>query len=420
MDATTQLQYDLGSFAISIFGLMVLVLFIGLCAYCVGMVRSKNTTTILASFFITITVVPVGFLFVGEHIIYGNVHALNTLFGFLGNLFPQQQTVNPSQIQPYCTLMAVFYHTLLPCIGLAIIIGITAERLKLWAFGLFAAVYTLLLYPVQAAWLWGNGFLQQLGFIDKSGAGLIFLSAAVAGLVGSVLLRPRQGKYTGRSNQKPLFAANLPMLMLGVLFILLGSFGFNAGVHTINATLYPMDVLARIFLHLLASASMTSLIVLILTRMFYGKTDITLMSNGYLAGLAAIAASPASGSLSSIFLLSFILASLVLTSIKIFEKLHIDDPMGFISVFGTASIIGLIATAFTHNAPDHHEFWLAIGRQLSGIGVIILWSGGISLLAWSLIHFIIGLRVPKEEEERGLDMLECGLEAYPEFTRKLD
>lgn len=418
MDAITQLQYDFGTFALLISALMSLTFFIGLSAYCVGMVRAKNTTTILACFLITLSLVPFGFLFLGEAIIYGNMDSLATLFGTLGQ-FMAAPPRNPDAAKQYCTIAAVFYHSILPCIGLGVIIGITAERMKLWAFGLFAAFYTCFLYPIQAAWLWGNGFLKQLGFIDQSGAGLIFLSAAVAGLVGTLLLKPRQGKYTGRSNTKPLFAANLPMLMLGVMFILLGSFGFNAGVHTINAKLYPMDITARIFIHLIASASISSLIVLILTRLFYGKTDITLMSNGFIAGLAAMSASPASGSFSSILLLAFILASLVLTSIKLFEKARIDDPMGFISVFGTASMIGLIATAFTHNDPSHHAFWSALLTQLSGIGVIILWSGATSLLAWSVIHYLIGLRIAKEDEERGLDILECGIEAYPEFTRKL-
>ncbi len=395
-----QLQYNLNSFYLLFFGLLNAGLLCGLIFYLVGHVRTKNINSLLAQTIIGSLMVILLFLFFGQKFLYST-----SLFD------PQSVPVITNSGANYSPYAALFFHMLLPAISLCLVAGCVAERVKFSAFILFALISSVCVFEPLYCWVWGKGFLYKLGFVDVAGAGLIYLAAAIAGLTGTILIGPRKDKYVG-GKTIALQASNIPLVMQGVLLFFIGSFGFNAGVHTLNAQVISMHALAGIMINTTCAGAAGLIAALMITRIFYGAIDLTLAANGLIAGLCAIAADPIHPSMMTAVVVGVIAALLALITISLLEKLRIDDPAGIIGSFGASSIGGLIASGLTL----HSGVQQALVQNL-GVLVIIVWVTVTSSIIWLLVRFMIGLRIKADDEIRGLDVLECGMTAYAEFAK---
>ena len=311
-------------------------------------------------------------------------------------------------------------HTTLPCpisffqvvfvaTAMSIVSGAVAERMKLWAFLAFAIVMTGFIYPVQGYWKWGGGFLDALGFLDFAGSGVVHLCGASAALAGVFLLGARKGKYVnGRIKAIP--GANLPLATLGTFILWLGWFGFNGGSELKISNIEEANAVSLVFVNTNTAAAGGLVAALLLSQIWFGKADLTMVLNGALAGLVAITAEPLTPSPLVATLVGAVGGLLVVVAIILIDKAKIDDPVGAISVHGVCGIWGLLAVAFTN--PEG-----SLVAQLIGIAVIFAWVFVTSFIVWLVLKAIMGLRVTEEEELEGVDMAECGLAAYPEFTK---
>ena len=281
--------------------------------------------------------------------------------------------------------------------------------MKLWAFLFFAVVFTALIYPIQGFWKWGGGFLNEAGFQDFAGSGVVHMCGASAALAGVLILGARRGKYGPNGQVKPIPGANLPLATLGTFILWLGWFGFNGGSQLKLSDVENANAVANIFVNTNMAAAGGVLAALIVARVLYRKADLTMALNGALAGLVAITAEPLTPDPHIATLIGAAGGTLVVFSIVALDRLKVDDPVGAISVHGVVGVWGLLAVPLTNSDAN-------FTAQLLGIGTIFFWTFIASLMVWIALDGIMGLRVSEEEEYEGVDLSECGMEAYPEFT----
>jgi Amt family ammonium transporter len=308
-----------------------------------------------------------------------------------------------------------FFQVVFVATAMSIVSGAVAERMKLWSFLLFAVVLTGFIYPLEGSWTWNGADvfglynLGDLGFSDFAGSGIVHLAGASAALAGVLLLGPRKGKYGKDGKVNALPGANLPLATLGTFILWMGWFGFNGGSVLKLADAANAHSMAVVFLNTNAAACGGLIGALVLARLMFGKADLTMALNGALAGLVAITAEPSTPTALQATLWGLAGGILVVFSIVTLDKLKIDDPVGAISVHGTVGVLGLMLVPIT-NAD------VSFLGQIIGALTIFGWVFGASLLVWFLIKLALGIRVSEEEEYDGVDVSECGMEAYPEFT----
>jgi len=376
-----------------------------------GLVRAKNTAEILIKNISLFAVACVMYMLFGYQIMYGGGESIIPHFGFLiGADHTVAEVLKGGDDAPYYSKLAdFFFQVVFVATAMSIVSGAVAERMKLWAFLAFAVVMTGFIYPVQGFWKWGGGFLDQLGFLDFAGSGVVHLCGATAALAGVLLLGARKGKYGPNGEVNAIPGANMPMATLGTFILWLGWFGFNGGSELKISNIQEAGAVAAVFVNTNMAAAGGVIAAMITARLMFGKTDLTMALNGALAGLVAITAEPLTPSPLFATIVGAIGGVLVVFSIISLDKLKIDDPVGAISVHGVVGIWGLIAVALSN--PD-----AKIGAQLIGVVTIFFWTFITSLIVWAIIKAVIGIRVTEEEEFNGTDLSECGMEAYPEFT----
>ena len=309
-----------------------------------------------------------------------------------------------------------FFQVVFVATAMSIVSGAVAERMKLWSFLAFAVVMTGIIYPMEGSWTWGGmpvfGMytLGDLGFSDFAGSGIVHMAGAAAALAGVIVLGARKGKYGPDGKPKALPGANLPLATLGTFVLWLGWFGFNGGSVLATSTVGDANAVAVVFMNTNTAAAGGAIAALIVSKIMFGKADLTMVLNGALAGLVAITAEPSTPTALQATIFGALGGVLVVFSIITLDKLKIDDPVGAISVHGTVGLLGLILVPFTNEGAK-------MSGQLIGALTIFVWVFVASLITWSIIKVIMGVRVSEEEEMDGVDMSECGLEAYPEFTK---
>lgn len=404
------LAYSIDTFYFLMSGALVMWMAAGFAMLEAGLVRSRNTVEILTKNIALYAVACIMYMLFGYNIMYGD-GANSFLPGFGLLLGPDNGVgdVLASAGEIYYSAMSdFFFQVVFVATAMSIVSGAVAERMKLWSFLAFAVVMTGFIYPVEGYWKWGGGFLDGLGFLDFAGSGVVHLCGASAALAGVLLLGPRKGKYAGgRVNAIP--GANLPLATLGTFILWLGWFGFNGGSELKISNIEEANAVSMVFVNTNMAAAGGLVAALLLARAWFGKADLTMALNGALAGLVAITAEPLTPTPFIATMVGAIGGLLVVFAIVFIDKARIDDPVGAISVHGVVGIWGLLAVAFTN--PEG-----SLVAQLTGIGTIFAWVFGTSLAAWAAIRAIIGIRVTEEEELAGVDIAECGLEAYPEFT----
>ena len=410
----TELAYALDTFYFLVCGALVMWMAAGFTMLESGLVRAKNTAEILTKNVGLYSIACIMYMLMGYAIMYpgdafeGGVFGALANIGILGSGDNSVENVMAGDAY-YSGLSDFFFQVVFVATAMSIVSGAVAERMKLWSFFLFAVILTGFIYPVQGFWKWGGGWLNAGGFLDFAGSGVVHMCGAAAALAGVILLGPRKGKYGPQGQVNAIPGANLPLAALGTLILWLGWFGFNGGSELKVSDVGEANAVALIFVNTNMAAAGGLVFALLLSRLWFGKADLTMALNGALAGLVAITAEPLTPTPLMATVIGAIGGLLVVASIVTLDKLRIDDPVGAISVHGVVGIWGLIAVTFTN--PDASFVW-----QLIGIVSIFAWVFVTSLIVWMLIKMIVGIRVSEEEEYEGVDIGECGLEAYPEFT----
>ncbi len=416
MDSTALIpvQYGLDTFYFVICGALVMWMAAGFAMLEAGLVRAKNTAEILTKNIVLYALASIMYLLVGYYIMYSSPDG--GILPSLGFLIGDENAVDVvaagGEDAPYYSARAdFFFQIVFAATCMSVVSGAVAERMKLWAFIAFAVVMTGFIYPIQGFWKWGGGFLDAAGFLDFAGSGVVHMAGAAAALAGVLLLGARKGKYGPNGQINAIPGANMPLATLGAFILWMGWFGFNGGSQLKMSTIEDANAVAQVFVNTNMGAAGGLIAALITARLLFGKSDLTMVLNGALAGLVAITAEPLTPSALQATLIGGVGGVLVVFSILGLDKLKLDDPVGAISVHGVAGMWGLLAVPLT-NADA------SFGAQLLGLVSIFLWVFIASLIVWGIIKAVMGLRVSEEEEYEGVDVVECGLEAYPEFTRQ--
>ena len=415
MDQVTELSYALDTFYFLVCGALVMWMAAGFTMLEAGLVRAKNTAEILTKNVGLYAIACIMYMLVGYNLMYPGEALID---GVLGQFSPLQRADNTAAEviasggdTYYSTLSDFFFQVVFVATAMSIVSGAVAERMKLWSFFTFAVVLTGFIYPMQGYWKWGGGFLQEAGFQDFAGSGVVHMCGAAAALAGVIVLGARKGKYSKDGSIKAIPGCNLPLATLGMLILWLGWFGFNGGSQLAVSNVENANAVALIFVNTNMAAAGGLVAALLLARAWFGKADLTMALNGALAGLVAITAEPLTPSPMEATMIGIVGGLLVVPAIVFMDRLfRIDDPVGAISVHGIVGMWGLLAVPLTN--PD-----ATLGAQLLGMGTIFSWVFITSLIVWLVLKFTIGIRVSEEEEYEGVDLGECGLEAYPEFAK---
>ena len=409
----TELAYALDTFYFLVMGALVMWMAAGFTMLEAGLVRAKNTAEILTKNVGLYSIACIMYMLCGYGIMYPD-DAANAFFQLGDGLLTADDNSAEAVLASggdtyYSNLSDFFFQVVFVATAMSIVSGAVAERMKLWSFFAFAVVLTGFIYPMQGFWKWGGGFLEQAGFLDFAGSGVVHLCGAAAALAGVLLLGARKGKYGMGGQINAIPGSNLPLATLGTLILWLGWFGFNGGSELKVSDVGEANAVAQVFVNTNMAAAGGLVFALSLSRFWFGKADLTMALNGALAGLVAITAEPLTPKPMAETLIGAVGGLLVVLSIVTLDKLKIDDPVGAISVHGAVGIWGLLAVCFTN--PD-----AKLTAQLLGLISIFAWVFITSLIVWFLIRLTVGIRVSEEEEYEGVDISECGLEAYPEFT----
>jgi Amt family ammonium transporter len=421
-----ELQYAMDTFYFLVCGALVMWMAAGFAMLEAGLVRSKNTTEILTKNVALFAISCIMYMIFGYAIMYGGDLFLS---GIALDGAAQADALSAAVLKEsaetgfgggavYANAADFFFQVVFVATAMSIVSGAVAERMKLWAFLLFAVVMTGFIYPMEGNWTWGKGSVfglfslgDDFGFSDFAGSGIVHLAGATAALAGVLLLGPRKGKYGAQGQINAIPGANLPLATLGTFILWMGWFGFNGGSVLKLGDIASANSVAMVFLNTNTAAAGGLVAALILARLLFGKADLTMALNGALAGLVAITAEPSTPSALEATLIGMVGGVIVVFSILTLDKLRIDDPVGAISVHGVVGLWGLLAVPLT-------KADASLVGQLAGAATIFIWVFGMSLLVWSIIKLAMGLRVSEEEEYEGVDLSECGMEAYPEFTNK--
>jgi Amt family ammonium transporter len=409
-DNLIQLSYSVDTFYFLMSGALVMWMAAGFAMLEAGLVRSKNTVEILTKNIALYAIACLMYLMVGYNIMYEG--SINSWLPSLGLFFGGENAVDEvlKSGGGHSKMADFFFQVVFVATAMSIVSGAVAERMKLWTFLAFSVVMTGFIYPVSGFWKWGGGFLDGLGFIDFAGSGLVHLCGASAALAAVLLLGARKGKYGKDGRVKAIPGCNLPLATLGTFILWFGWFGFNGGSELMISNVGEANAVAKVFVNTNTAAAGGLVAALLLSQLWFGKADLTMALNGALAGLVAITAEPLAPSPLASTIVGILAGLLVVYAIIFIDMAKIDDPVGAISVHGVVGTFGLVAVAFTN--PE-----ASLMNQLIGIAVIFAWSFGTSYVAWKILKAVMGLRVSEEHEMEGVDISECGLEAYPEFTR---
>ena len=414
-----ELQYALDTFYFLMCGALVMWMAAGFTMLEAGLVRSKNTVEILTKNIALFATACIMYMICGYAIMYDGNLFLSGIAGsdsLVADALAASAENGFDGDAVYSSASDFFFQVVFVATCMSIVSGAVAERMKLWSFLLFAVVMTGVIYPLEGSWTWGGKevfglySLGDLGFSDFAGSGIVHMAGAAAALSGVLLLGARLGKYGAKGEIRAIPGANLPLAALGTLILWMGWFGFNGGSVLKLGDIASANSVAMVFLNTNAAAAGGAVGALVIARLIFGKADLTMLLNGALAGLVAITAEPLTPSALQATLFGMTAGVIVVLSILLLDKIKIDDPVGAISVHGVVGLFGLLIVPLTNPAASF------IG-QIAGAATIFAWVFISSLIVWSIIKFVIGLRISEEEEYEGGDLAECGMEAYPEFIR---
>ncbi|MTT54071.1 ammonium transporter [Alcanivorax sp. VBW004] len=408
-----ELKYALDTFYFLICGALVMWMAAGFAMLEAGLVRAKNTTEILTKNVALFAIASTMYMVCGYAIMYDGAFFLSGIVG--------DGVAGAEEAATYAPSADFFFQVVFVATAMSIVSGAVAERMKLWAFLVFAVVMTGVIYPLEGSWTWGSADvfglynLGDLGFSDFAGSGIVHMAGAAAALAGVLLLGARKGKYGPNGEVHAIPGSNLPLAALGTFILWLGWFGFNGGSVLATSSVGDSNAVAVVFMNTNAAAAGGAIAALIVGRILFGKADLTMLLNGALAGLVAITAEPSTPTALQATLFGALGGVLVVFSILTLDKLKIDDPVGAISVHGVVGFLGLMLVPITNPLTD--DGGASFTGQLIGALTIFTWVFVASLVVWGVLKVVMGIRVSEEEEYEGMDIADCGMEAYPEFVK---
>ncbi len=401
-------------------GFLVMFMAAGFCMLEAGLVRSKNVAMQCTKNIGLFSIAAIGYYLIGYNLMYplGNwtigSDEEGGYLGAFGVAVLEAVGIGPEDADDisYASTGSDYIFQLMFCAATASIVsGALAERIRLWPFLLFTFALTAVIYPIQASWKWGGGFLDtQYGFLDFAGSTVVHSVGGWAALAGAIVLGPRLGKYSADGKMTVMPGSNLPLATLGAFILWLGWFGFNGGSQLAMGSVGDVADVSRIFANTNAAAAGGVVAALLLTQLLYGKVDLTMCLNGALAGLVSITAEPLTPTLGMATLIGAVGGVIVVFTVPMLDRLKIDDVVGAIPVHLFAGIWGTMAVCITNGDAT-------IMGQLMSILIVGAAVFVVSLVLWVFLAITIGIRVTEEEEMAGLDSTEIGMEAYPEFGK---
>ncbi|MDC3129132.1 ammonium transporter [Paracoccaceae bacterium] len=411
----TDTVFILNSLLFLVGGFLVFWMAAGFSMLEAGLVRSKNVTMQLTKNVALFSMATVFYYLIGYNLMYplGSWSMDGILSGVWGVAILEAVGVGRDSADDYgyASTGSDFFFQLMFCAATASIVsGALAERIKLWPFLIFVVLLTAVIYPIQASWKWGGGFLDGMGFQDFAGSTVVHSVGGWAALTGAIILGPRLGKYSEDGKVNPIPGSNLALATLGVFILWLGWFGFNGGSQLAMGSIGDVADVSRIFSNTNAAAAGGAIAALILTQIMYKKPDLTMVLNGALAGLVSITAEPLAPTLGLATLIGAVGGLLVVVSVPILDKFKIDDVVGAIPVHLIAGIWGTLIVPLTNSDAS-------FGTQLYSIIIVGLFVVITTAIVWYVLKAIFGIRVDEEAEINGLDVSEMGMEAYPEFSK---
>ena len=385
-----------------------------------GLVRSKNVTMQLTKNMSLFSFAAIFYYLIGYNLMYplGTWLSDEGLFnGVLSGVWGVAileavgVTSDGADDYGYASTGSDFFFQLMFCAATASIVsGALAERIKLWPFLIFTIFLTGLIYPIQASWKWGGGFLDEMGFLDFAGSTVVHSVGGWAALMGAIILGPRIGKYAKDGKVTPIPGSNLAIATLGTFILWMGWFGFNGGSQLAMGSVGDVADISRIFSNTNAAAAGGAIAALLLTQFLYKKPDLTMILNGCLAGLVSITAEPLTPSLGAATLIGAVGGVIVVFTVPMLDKFKIDDVVGAIPVHLFAGIWGTMVVPATNGDASYLIQFTSI--IIVGVFVVVT-----SSIVWTILNSAMGIRVGEEEEVAGLDTSELGMEAYPEFSK---
>ncbi|OWU86356.1 ammonium transporter [Oceanicola sp. 22II-s10i] len=413
---TTPPNGDIGyiftTFMFLVTGFLVMFMGCGFAMLEAGLVRQKNVTMQLTKNVALFSLAAIFYYLLGYNLMYpGDGWSIDGILGAFSTTTLEPVGLADTETDlTYASVGSDFFFQLMFCAATASIVsGALAERIKLWPFLVFTVILTAVIYPVQASWKWGGGFLDAAGFQDFAGSTVVHSVGGWAALAGALILGPRIGKYKD-GMVHPMPGSNLTLATLGTFILWLGWFGFNGGSQLYMDTAGNVADISRIFANTNTAAAGGAISAMILTQLLYKKPDLTMILNGALAGLVSITAEPLAPSLGWATIVGMIGGAIVVFAVPFLDKLKIDDVVGAIPVHLCAGIWGTLAVPFSNGDAS-------FGTQIYSIVVVGIFVFVVSAVLWFILKMTMGLRVSEEDEINGLDMAELGMEAYPEFSK---
>ncbi|WP_108851251.1 ammonium transporter [Albidovulum aquaemixtae] len=408
-----EIGYIFTTFMFLVTGFLVMWMAAGFSMLEAGLVRQKNVTMQLTKNVALFAIAAIMYYVVGYNLMYpGDGWTITNVLGAFSTASMEPVGLAETETDlTYASVGSDFFFQLMFCATTASIVsGTLAERIKLWPFLIFTMVLTGLIYPIQASWKWGGGFLDaNFGFLDFAGSTVVHSVGGWAALAGALILGPRLGKYKdGRVN--PIPGSNLALATLGTFILWLGWFGFNGGSQLYMDTAGNVADISRIFANTNTAAAGGAIAALIVSQLRFGKPDLTMVLNGALAGLVSITAEPLTPSLGAATLIGAVGGVLVVFTVPLLDKLRVDDVVGAIPVHLVCGIWGTLAVVLTNSDATLYG-------QLMSIIIVGVFVFGVSAAVWMALKAALGIRVDEETEINGLDMAELGMEAYPEFAK---
>ena len=409
---TPDVAYIFNTLLFLIGGFLVMFMAAGFAMLEAGLVRSKNVTIQLFKNVSLFSIAGIMFWLVGYNLMYPADDGW-TVAGVIGELF-SAKSIDPAGAgvvdDGYSSGSDFFFQLMFCATTASIVSGTLAERIKLWPFMVFTVILTGFIYPIEASWEWGAGWLDQRGFSDFAGSTLVHAAGGCAALAGAIVLGPRLGKYRADGRMQPMPGSNLALATLGTFILWLGWFGFNGGSQLAMGTVNDAADVSRIFVNTNLAASAGVIAAIVTTQVMFGKIDLTMVLNGALAGLVAITAEPLMPSAFGSILIGAVGGVIAVVAVPMLDRLKIDDVVGAIPVHLCAGIWGTLIVPASN--PD-----ASYGTQLLGVIAIGAFVFVVSFAVWLILKATMGIRVTAEAEITGLDVTEMGMEAYPDFVQ---
>jgi Amt family ammonium transporter len=421
-DVTTETAFVFNTFAFLVHGVLVMFMAAGFAMLESGLVRSKNTATICLKNIALYSVAGIMFYLVGYNLMYVDVPEggwMGAIALFYNPGADELALINADEATPemvaavadtgYSVASDWFFQMVFVATAASIVSGTVAERIKFWPFMIFVVVLTGVIYPIQASWVWGGGWLADMGFSDFAGSTLVHSTGGWAALTGAIILGARKGKYGADGSIRALPGANIPLATLGTFILWFGWFGFNGGSQLALGSALDATAMSIVYVNTNLAAAAGVVIAMILAQLIYKKVDVSLALNGAIGGLVAITAGPDLQNHFSAMIVGAVGGALVVFAVPMIDKMKIDDVVGAISAHLIAGIWGTLAVGIFGGG--------SIVTQAIGIVSIGAFVAVSSAIVWMILKVTMGIRVSEEDEELGLDRAECGMEAYPEFGK---